>query len=302
MDENILIKRSSWELSLKEFKEKILKEIHLNPSIPPEIRNEVEVIDDLLLHSYYNSEFIDIAYTTAIITLEKLLRIRSKELGNKMEEKPLFELFKWFFNNNYFETTEMPELDHLRKTRNKKFHLADIFKGFLNFLINIYSIFDLMSDLYEDVELRLKRRELKLKLNEQLNIICKNGFIVEINNKLFLGHFASILFLNNKVKLPIMHLRVGRCVISEVAELGADRDNFDLIEWDINETQLTGKLSNGNSFKIRPLSDPIHFDQFAKWRENYPLWSLDLFDGLERVNYQEKLRLFYRNQDNTTDI
>lgn len=295
MPENVLIKKSSWDIPLDEFKSRILKEIYLNPLIDSDIRLEIEVIYDLLLHSYYNSNFIDEAYTKAIFILEKVLRIRGRELKNGLNKKDdLFVLFKWFFDHNYFETTEVTDLHQLRKIRNKKVHDPKIFKGFLNFLINIYAIFDLINDVYENIDLRLERREKTKLINEQLNSLCNNGFILEINELPYFCHFVSVLFYNNKLSREILHLRIARCIVSEIAQVGADRDNYELVSWSFNNDQFNGKLKTGEAIRIKPLIDIKQVEQFKSWQNKYPLWSLELFDSFERSAYQEKLREFHR--------
>ena len=295
MSEDGLEKTAAWDISLEEFRKSVLKEIHLNPGIPEELCEEASSINDLLIHSFYKSHFIDKAYTETIFLLEKVLRMRSEELKNGLTMKDsLAKFFKWFFDNSYFETTEITELDHLRDTRNKKVHYPKIFKGNLNFLINIYSIFDLMNDVYEDVPLRIKRRALTQEVNTQLNPLCGKGFIVELNGQAYFGHSVSALFYNNKLSPEILHLRIARCIVSKSAQVGADRDNYELVAWNYINDQFLGKLINGAEIAIKPLSELAHQKQFEAWQNDYPLWSLTLFDSLERSCYQEKLREFHK--------
>jgi hypothetical protein len=79
-----------------------------------------------------------------------------------------------------------------------------------------------------------------------------------------------------------------------VAQVGADRDNFELINWDFSNEQLIGQLKTGETINIKPLTDPKHIEQFQNWRDKYPLWHLELFDSLERNCYEEKLREFHK--------
>ncbi len=295
MSEKKLVKNSAWDISLDEFNDRILKDIYINPKIAEDIRGEIETVNDLLLHSYYKSNFIDEAYTKAIFTLEKILRIRSKELKNGLKKKDSLEvLFNWFFENSYFETTEITELHQLRRIRNKKVHDPKIFKGSLSFLINIYSIFDLMNDVYEDVSLRLERRLCTKSINSELNKLIQKGFILEINERPYLGHFASVLFYNNKMNPKVLHIRIARCILSEVMQMGVDRDNFEIAEFQFINDQFIGKQRNGEPIVIKPLKELKHIEQFEKWKTDYPLWSLELFDSLERGCYQEKLREFHK--------
>jgi hypothetical protein len=296
MDEESPFKESTWKLSFSEFKKKILKPIYLNPKISSNLIGEVNIIQTLLEFSYYDSNLIDEAYTKAIFTLEKVLRVRKKELGLEKKNEPLFNLFNWFYENNYFESANFKEIDQLRLIRNDKVHSTEIKKGSLVYLINIYSILDLMNDVYEDISLRKDRQKNKKLFCTQLNNVCKDGFIITLQGQPYFGHFASILFFNNKSCPHELNIRIGRCIVSKIAEVDADRDNFDLIEWTFTETELIGKQKNGDEISIKAITDPMHIGQIKKWKEENPLWSLDLFNSLEKLNYQQKLREFYKQK------
>ncbi len=293
MDEESPFKESTGELSFSEFKKKILKPIYLNPKISNDLIGEVNIIQTLLEFSYYDNNLIDEAYTKAIFTLEKVLRVRKKELGLEKKNEPLSNLFNWFYGNNYFETDDFKEIDQLRLIRNDKVHSTEIKKGSLVYLINIYSILDLMNDVYEDISLRKDRQKNKKLFCAQLNNICKDGFIITLKGQPYFGHFASILFYNNKATSPLLNIRIGRCIVSKIAEVDADRDNFDLIEWTFTETELLGTQKNGEIINIKSITNPIHLAQIKKWKDENPLWSLDIFNSMEKVNYQQKLREFY---------
>ncbi|HEY1039742.1 MAG TPA: hypothetical protein VGF30_10075, partial [Bacteroidia bacterium] len=98
-------KHPIWDApDVKTFKEQWLGELYLKPEVSEEIREQAFIINKLLLHSYYEYDFIDIAMLQGIISFEKALRIRYSELENKSARKlNLGELIDWALTLKLFE-------------------------------------------------------------------------------------------------------------------------------------------------------------------------------------------------------
>lgn len=62
--------------TFEDFQTKVLRPIYFKPEVPKDILAFANNVEKLLLHSYYEYEFIDIALTHAIFTFEKAMRIR----------------------------------------------------------------------------------------------------------------------------------------------------------------------------------------------------------------------------------
>ena len=185
-----------WQYALKaetlqDFKENVLKPIYINPSVPDDIQGEIKLVEKLLIHSFFEYEFIDVALTHAAFTLEKALKIKSKEIGAGLNPKLTFEkLIEWFFVNGYFETDNIEVPNQLRNIRNDKVHRAEKSLGGVIFMGKVYHTLDLINDLYEDHNLRKDRKSIRKSVNEKLQEFIKEGVILDTGKERLLVYNA----------------------------------------------------------------------------------------------------------------
>jgi hypothetical protein len=207
------IKRADfWEAitgaeSYESFQENILEEIYLNPKIDSRIKEEIETVKKLLLHSYYEYSFFDTAFTQIIICLEKVLKTRLKEVKGVLHGKSdFFHYINWFYENGFFETNRLEFIQWLRDFRNRKVHSPEKLQAGWFSLSTVYRTIDLINDVYEDLELRKERNIIEKESNEKLKLILENGAISTVIEKREIFFQAWIYFIDNKSASKIMSL------------------------------------------------------------------------------------------------
>lgn len=188
-------------ISLDEYKRKVIPPIRLKSEVSNDVTNSFSIIEKLLIHAYFEYEFLDVAYTKALQTFEMALKLRYKEnTKNEWSQKaPLAQLIKWFEDRKSFEVENPDFMNHVRNARNYFSHPSRYGFGGSAGLHWIQTVVDLINDLYEDVDLRneriLKRKELLSKLNK----IVAKGAKVEIGDRIsFLIYKAQVIFVDNK--------------------------------------------------------------------------------------------------------
>jgi hypothetical protein len=111
---------SRWDAfgySPKNFQE-ILARIQLDPGVNEEVAGRFKMIERLILHSYYEYEFLDVAFERALTTFEMALRIHYKEAtGKDSTSLNLNELIRWGSKRAMFGREERI-IHHLRELRN----------------------------------------------------------------------------------------------------------------------------------------------------------------------------------------
>lgn len=188
-----MIKRDTrWEIfygdiSIEEFVEKKIPKTVFAKQVNKDIKDAFEVVQKLLLHSYYEYLFLDVAVTKALHIMEMALCIRYKELNNgeewDLKKYPLFELTNWFGKNSLFEVKDPRLLDYIRRIRNHMTHpKGHHFAGTAGLPL-IHTIVDLINGLYDDVEVRKERWESTTEWGTRLeSFLEKGGKLVALNS------------------------------------------------------------------------------------------------------------------------
>jgi hypothetical protein len=142
-----------WEIvqgaeNFESFQSNLLRPINVKPEIPEDIRRNIEIIQKLLVHSYFEYDFIDIALLHANITLEKALKIRYKEIENNNKRLHFEKLVDWLYNSGHFKVYNREILDIIRDIRNRKVHETKNSVLGMAFIGRIYGIIDLINYIY----------------------------------------------------------------------------------------------------------------------------------------------------------
>lgn len=303
----MLERHSVWEYvlgadTLQTFQKNIVRPIYLNPLVPPDITQEIDLVEKLLLHSFYEYEFIDIALTQAIFAVEKALRIRNEELGNMIKQDASFQTFHtWFLTNNYFETDNIEVLNQLRKIRNNKAHNKTKSLGGLAFISNIYHAIDLINDIYEDSDLRRTRKDIKNSLNKKLADLTKEGIILSVKDKRTIIFNARVIFVDNKQTDAIYH--IGFSPIFDPTPYKTDSPStppgliLNLNNLIINGEEITAQY-NGEIVSIKKIDDNnrVKFDQWQTDVYSLPNYPMILYLTTEpwEKYYQNCVREFHK--------
>jgi hypothetical protein len=283
-----VIKHPIWESvigaeSFSSFQQNILSEYYLNANITKDIKEEIELVNKLLLFSYYEYEFIDIALTQSAFILEKILKIRYKDINGVSKCNLKFEvLIEWFYKRNYFETFNENEIHQVRNIRNRKVHEEVKTLGGLAFLKKVYRVIDFINDLYEDTNLRVLRNIALKEWNQKLEKLVTAGAQISIANKQFIIFQAYCAFVNNKSKPGSVSL-----CIHPLFNLKPFRNNYhapppsinlEVIEFAELGDELRGKeVETMNTVVISKLPSEERIFVFSKWWEELhqiPNWPL----------------------------
>jgi len=260
----------------------IVPNIFIKSTVHVDIQSHVRIIQNLMYAAYYEYEFVDVAYTQALLTVEMALRIRFKDItGEAWGRRSLQKLIAWFLERHYFEI-EHPELyEHLRWSRNFKMHPEMHSFGGPTYFHPIVSFIDLINDLYEDVELRQERhREIK-RIIEFIAPFNERGAIVKTKDgREVVIYWIIVDFLNNKVHPPRISLtyrttfvipadyQPGHCVLNQPA-----------YSLDCNKLTYSNGLLSGLSghdeplFTISEIPEGSQRDKFGDWRQQYDQYS-----------------------------
>lgn len=202
MENKILQPDTRWasffgDISLEEFITKI-PEIKFCESVNSNVKEAFEVIRKLLICSYYEYLFIDIAVARALHTLEMALKLRYSEVTGSQWGKNLESLIKWFRERGFFENDNPDFLDRIRGMRNHLSHPARHNIGGTVWFHWIDTVVNLINDLYDDVELRKERK------------LLASDFTARLTS--FLQHGAKLNYGENFLLYGVGHVRVNNFV------------------------------------------------------------------------------------------
>src|SRR5258707_7221650 len=124
-DESIDLKRDSrwdvWEYTPDKFHE-IVSKIEFHPSVSEEVVGRFQMVKKLILHSYFEYEFLDIAFDRALMTFGMALRIRYRTImGSESKGGSLQKVISWGATCGLFDKDEK-FVQSLRRLRNFSAH------------------------------------------------------------------------------------------------------------------------------------------------------------------------------------
>jgi hypothetical protein len=188
------------DITLQEYADRVVPSIRFKDEVHIDVKKTFLVIEKLLVHSYYEYEFFDVAYAKALQTFEMALKLRYEELEKRKwnSKKALIYLIKYFRIGRLFEINDRRYSDHVRQTRNylshpERYNLAGIVGRHW-----IDTTVDLINDVYEDPELRRQRLCKRAVAARMLHRLIIGGAIFEGPGFRLPLYGAEILFVNNK--------------------------------------------------------------------------------------------------------
>jgi hypothetical protein len=296
--------------SFENFQKSLLQPVYLKDEVPDEIKSQATTVEKLLLHSYYEHRFVDVALTQAVFILEKALRLKWKEINKRATTKNLKELIDWFYKNGYFETRNQEVPHQLRQVKNS--YAEEETKSFsdLAFLQKVYNAFDLINDLYESPLLRVSRIKEIDDLNRKFSSFMNEGAILFSDNQQSVVFQAYPIFINNRQNQKTLTLLVCPVFDLKPFELGEHFVPpylvFTLTEWQINDSMLMAKdIHSDKPVLLVKISDELRKNTFQGWHEKlFRLnnWTSLLMNICEIADqyFIENLRLFHRSKKTET--
>jgi hypothetical protein len=232
--------------------------LYLKKEVPELIRQHVSVVQRLLELSYFEYEFIDVAFTHAVFGLEKALKLRHEEIEGK-EFKGSFEnVTTWAFSKNLLENDSTALVDIYRQIRNSKVHAPTPSLMGIAVFDRIEEPVMVINDLYEDVTLRSDRKEL-MKNALPFFESFRDGAYWNKNDKTYYIRNVNPVFVNNKSSHVwyiafIVATDLGSYTSSQM--LFADHIVARDVIFDLNSQTLSGKdVTTGEPFRITKLDD-----------------------------------------------
>lgn len=205
----MLSRHKTWDafyndISLQDFVDQKIPKIRFKKEVNSEVKNAFEIVHKLLVHSYFEYLFIDIAVTRALHVFEMALKIRFRELNSGKDwpkKAPLVQLINWFRDRNYFEIDNPEFFKHIRDRRNYLSHPTGHHFGGAVGLPWITTALDLINDLYEDLNLRAERKALEKKFIEELSLFLQNGIKYSYLDDVAYIYSHGPVVVNNRTKI-----------------------------------------------------------------------------------------------------
>jgi hypothetical protein len=276
-----LQKHSFWEIvsgaeNFEYFIEQYVPSFYFNARVSEEVVKGFGIVEKLLIHSYYEYDFLDPAMAKALTTLEMALKNRYLEITAKKWKGNLQHLLYYFNDWGYFEFDRKGLLDALRNTRNEFSHPEKAFGGGFGMMKVFYHCVGLINDSYEDIQLRKHRTEEKERINIFLEFLLGNGATAVVNEAPYIIYEAKIYFINNA--LPVKTYYGFYKTIFRLKE-EQDENNgptgslvfFETTAFETDEINLLCKIGvdGDRDILISRIEKEENQERFDKWTAKY---------------------------------
>jgi len=259
--------------TLEAFSKNFIPNMNLRNEVSEDISKAYHVIRQLLIHSYFEYEFVDVAVTKLLQTFEMALKIRYEEINVKSWGKgPLEQLIEWFRKGYYFENVDKNFLKHVRNVRNDLSHPQKHSFGGIGLFHWFDTITDLINDLYGDLDLRKQRiSELEL-INKHLKKGVKNGAILDLVKDRYIIYDAGALFIDNTSETKKLY-GYYKTIFKLKNELKENEQRimsavvFELENYDYR-TESSVLLESG-PLRITQIEKTENRDRFDSWIESF---------------------------------
>lgn len=175
---------------------------YFKKEVPIDVLGSFEVVEKLLVFSYYEYKFIDEAYIKAIRTFEMAMSIRHKDFYPSVRKLNFNELIHNLSELDLFETS-LESLKNLKWQRN--YYLRPEHHSFAGVVLwnRIEQLNWLVNEMYEDVPLRLERRQLVQEMRDAMrNLNLNENSVIQLNGERTILYRLRLLFVNNKTASP----------------------------------------------------------------------------------------------------
>lgn len=182
--------------SFKRLKEKA-SWLTFGPSVPEDVVKRFHAVKMLVVHSFFEYEFLDVALDRAVITLELALTLRYRQME---EGRPpnLAGLIQWGAERNVFED-QLFVLDSYRDFRNQvTAHPQRYYLHGMMALGAIARIAMIVNDIFEPIEKRLERRKTIDRVNSTLRRWSENGVTLMAGESSTVLHHAELAEIDNR--------------------------------------------------------------------------------------------------------
>lgn len=268
----------AWSKNSFEYFQKMASAFSFIPQVPETVKKRFETVSKLILHSYFEYEFLDVALERALFTFEMSLRIRyeeihgSKPIDKKGKDWDLFSLIRWASGQGLFEMNES-SVQSLRDLRNVAAHPKEpqLF-GHLS-LHGIHKIVEIINGLYEDVEVRKARQQEEARIQALLEEHLKNGGELDLENARLIIFKASLLYFDNKSASPKYYFLFWPIFDP------SPKDNsvkicepivYESREWELTDGVFRFRSeTDGRELKLRRITNSENALRYEKWKKDF---------------------------------
>jgi hypothetical protein len=233
-----------------------------------DVKDAFQVVHKLMIHSYFEYLFIDVAVTKALHVFEMALKLRYKEVNNSEwnKKKTLEQLIEWFRGQDFFETEDKRFFDHVRNTRNYLSHPERHgYAGMASFHW-ISTAVDIINDLYENVELRKQRRLLTDKFLSELRGFLVVGAKLTFMDKQILVYTHGHVLINNKVSPTKAHFCLF--LMPDIAKAEVPMlFNFDTTVFSSNPITIILSTASGHELLLTKTLNDSEVSRIAVFRK-----------------------------------
>ncbi len=243
--------------------------------VPKAVVKCFDVVRKLILHSYFEYEFLDVAFERTLFIFELALKIRYEEICGKRstgKNSNLRKLIHWASTQGLFEDDETA-IQSIRQLRNDMAH-PERNKLFGYFSLDgIHKIVEVINELYEGIDLRKSRTQQEAKAESLLDEYLKKGAELELRNFRLIIFKASLLYCDNKVFPPKCYFLfwpifdpTPRDERVNVCEPIIFSSNY----WEFTDDVFRFKSDvDEHEFKLRRITIKENIQKYEKWIKDF---------------------------------
>jgi hypothetical protein len=247
-------------------------EIKFKKEVSKDVVKRFDLVKKLIFYSYYEYDFLDVAFERALSTFEMALKIRYKEI-NKVGagKKELDELINWADSIALFEFPKK-NIHKIREHRNDFVgHIKKYSSGGIVHLNYIYLLVSIINGLYEDVELRKERKRISRKITNSLKFIDSEGAIIEIDGKRLIVFLGKLVWFENRdldykyhfIFYPIFNPKFKDKDLKLPDPIFVEANN-----WKSAEGSFYLEIQN-KKIKVSKIHKAQNIEKFSNWKKDF---------------------------------
>ena len=277
------------------------------------IREHMEDVHALLLHSFFRYRFLDIAHVRAMQVVEMALLVRCTELSSlklqlvqqkkqKLRTPRLNELLDWAEKSGLIEETDdrpswrkydKKRIDVLRTIRNYSIHASPETLHGVVVVDLLYRVVDFINELYEDIEIRKRRHELERSIQRELNRIAIHGAILETTSIRLIVFHGEVLYAEPTVEGWNIYLGFLKIFTSQPNEnetcMLPDPVFICASEHEVTDGTIRFKTKRNELVRFIPIADEANSSKFKSFLKEFsqnPILKPAVFQSLadQRIN------------------
>jgi hypothetical protein len=276
-----------------------------------------EVVKKLMLHSYFEYAFLDVASERALFTLEMALLRRYRDLHSadddpetEIDGEPgsLFHLLKWAEEEHLLEDNETTLegehiVHHLRRMRNRTAHPKRERRYGTLAISVIQRVVEIINELYDDISLRRQRHEKVEAANRVIDDLVDNGAILsfpedggaEWPDRLIICR-ASMLHYENREE-PALHFFAFQPIFDPMPDGKGGLHIpspfvISAVSWETKEGSLYIRTPEKHVITVRPIQKTENKKRYSEWRRdvNESDFSVSVFIEQQLGRFKMNLR------------